>query len=109
GLELLLGQALLMGVTQEGVQRRAVILETIGPEIRPHLAPCLFDMGGKPRQHLLERRLFVKIPVRFLLRGAKSLVQRLRDPSMLLVELASDYDRVHDRKNTRAPVVVLLD
>src|SRR3974390_2584134 len=97
-----------MRVTQECAERKNIRLEAVRPEILPQQAACVFDMSYEPRKHELERGRLVKLLINLALRQHKSFVERLRDPWILLVDIAPNHYRVHDGEYFGSLVILPL-
>src|SRR5712671_4261766 len=102
-------EVLLVDVIPEGREGRTVRLQAVGPEILAEHPPGLLDMIDQERQRQVQRIGVVEALRREVARRAECLVEALRDPRVLAKNVLADHDRVHDRKNPGAPVIVLLD
>src|SRR5689334_8106298 len=109
GLEEALRQALLVVVAQDGRERLPVGREAVRPVVVAHQGARVLNVLREPGQHRLQRRGDVEVVVGLALRLHERLVERHRDPRMLLVDAALDGDRVHYREDPRLAVVRLLD
>src|SRR5271156_6743450 len=88
-------------LSEEALERAAVGLQTVGPEIVAYQAArrlyLLLDKG----QRDFRRRSVVETGERDLLGSLERLQQRNRQPRMSISEAAAQTDHVHDRKNPR--------
>ena len=98
-----------MVIAQEGIEHMAVGFQAIGPPVIAHLATCLFHMRHQPRQHGHLRCGLIQALVYPPLRFGKGLVQRHRDPAVLLVHLAPDHHRMHDGEDAGLAEIGALD
>src|ERR1700733_9447424 len=104
-----MADALIVGVLQEGFERRAVGVDAVGPMVLAEQLlrlPCMLEApwNRKARRcHLEGARDTASL--RFL----KGLEEVHGDPGMRLDRLALQRDDVHDRKDAGRAVVISLD
>src|SRR3954463_2472391 len=101
-----LGKSLLVVIAQECIEYRAIRRDAVRPPVLAHLAPRFLHMRDQPGQHRRHRRRLAVELHRMRLRLLERLVERLRDPAVLLVDVAADDHRLHDGKDPGAPVML---
>src|SRR3954467_381016 len=99
-----LRKSLLVVIAQECIEYRTVRRDAVRPPVLAHFAPRFLHMRDQPRQHRRHRRRLAVELHRMRLGLLERLVERLRDPSVLLVHVPADDHRVHDREDPGAPV-----
>ena len=86
-----------------------IFFQSIGPEVIAHFGACFLNVRGQPRQHRLECGGFIEVFVSLSLRLTECLVQRLRHPAVLFIDIAPDHHGVHDWKDFCFAVIGLFD
>src|SRR5665647_303460 len=100
------GETLLVRIARHCRQRLAIFFYTVGPELLTH------DLGGglifsrDPGQPDLERGSLAKIDVGKPFCLEIGFVQAGGQPAVLIVDVAADAERVHDRKDAGAFEIV---
>src|SRR2546430_1362524 len=103
------GEALLVDVAADRLERRPVWLEPVGPEVLAELAPRFLDVIDQPRQRDAQRIGVVKAVEREVARLHERPVDVARRPRMRTMHVLAQHHRVHDRQNARAAVIIALD
>ena len=107
-LEAAVAQAVLVGVLQQRLDGRPVLLDAVRKPVRPDDRLLLLDQRLQPGERGLRRAEIGELVVGVFLGLAERLVERERHPGIAIVDVAADHDRMHDRIDLGAAVIVLL-
>src|SRR5499427_2334628 len=106
--ELAVTHALLEGEVDERLQRLAVLLEPVGPEVVAEEPLHALRVRSEPREGGMRRGDVREALDRAPLRIVESLVEIHREPGMALEHVRLDRDHVHDGENARLLEIRLL-
>src|SRR5713226_2293548 len=98
--------ALLVGITHESLQGFAIGLQSVGPKIFTYEITGGLYVVDHPGQHMTKRARVVARAGTELLSFKQSLEHRNSNQWMALVDVISNDDQVHDRKDASAPEIV---
>ena len=108
-VEAAIGQAVLMGVLQQRLDGRAVLLDAVrDTSPRPMIACSSSIIGCSQANDAFGEPSVGQQVVGVFLGAAERLVERQRHPRIAIVDVAADHHRVHDRIDLGAAVIVLL-
>ena len=97
-----------MVVARERLEDVAVVLDAVAPIVLAHELARGVELRDAPRQAVEEMADLAELVPAELLRLDERLQHVHCEPGMLLGERAADANHVHDRKDLRAPEVILL-
>src|SRR4030081_2127703 len=101
--------ALLIGEGEERIERGAVLLDPVGPEVPPEDLLRALRVRGTPGDRVIRRVAVDRAGEAAALGLAKRGVQVHRRPGVALEHIAAQGDDVHDREDPGLAVVLLLD
>src|SRR5690348_7456952 len=99
-------------IAEQRFERLAISLDPIWPVIIAHQRAVAILQRCRPGNHEVrckERCASAISAYRKVLCFLKGCNERTRDPRMLIVEIAPDHHRMHDRENVRPAKIVALD
>src|SRR5260370_15913637 len=96
-----LADALLVGEGEEGLERPAIGLDAVGPEVLAEDLGDFLRARGEPGQWDARGVVFAQAREAPALGGLEGLEEVHGDPAVPVVDLAADRDRVHDREDAR--------
>src|SRR5258705_6644171 len=100
---------LLIEITHERIEGRAAALDRIVPDLRPEYVARRFRLLDYPGKADRQRVGVIDRLIGQIARPAEGAVEAHGDPGLALVKAGLEYERMHDRKDARLPVIVDLD
>src|SRR5262245_18663928 len=102
------GQVLILQILHQRLERRAVLLDAVGPRVAVKELVDLVDVAWQPRQHVAQRALVIHAHERNLLGELERIEQARRHERIFFVDRLLDRDEVHDRIDLGALVMIAL-